>query len=59
MLWVTDHPLGPLHAVCPVGDNNYADYAMADFALGLWELCFKFPSLFYSGFLSKFLHYAH
>ena len=27
--------------------------------VGLWELCSKFPSLFYSEFLLKFHHYAH
>ena len=26
--------------------------------VGLWELCSKFPSLFYFEFLSEFLHYA-
>ena len=26
--------------------------------LGLWELCSKFPSLFYSEFLLKYHHYA-
>ena len=27
--------------------------------LGLWELCSKFPSLFYSEFLLEIHHYAH
>ena len=28
------------------------------YTVDLWELCSKFPSLFYSKFLSKSLHYA-
>ena len=28
------------------------------FKIGLWELCSKFPSLFYSNFFSKSLHFA-
>ena len=27
--------------------------------IGLWELCSKFLSLFYSKFLLKYLHYVH
>ena len=34
----------------------FQPYQMCTF--GLWELCSEFPSLFYSKFLAKSLHYA-
>ena len=38
---------------------SYMHHACMDgFILGLWELCSKFLSLFYSEFLLKSLHYA-
>ena len=38
--------------------NIIHNQVQAQKSVGLWESCSKYPSLFYSEFLSKFLHYA-
>ena len=38
--------------------RNLGDVAFSARVLGLWELCSKFLSLFYSEFPLKSLHYA-
>ena len=55
MLYTEDFSMHHYVGFSQIGSHLLITHAR----VGLWELCSKFPSLFYSEFLLEIHHYAH